>query len=107
MPLTRREFGALTAGTLLAPQLRAQAADPPLDIVDWSYYWYGVEKTLMARGTAVNGRQIYVEHWIPRQVRHPYPIVFVHGGNRQAIDWLTTPDNRRGWAQIQIGRAHV
>ena len=106
MPLTRREFGALTAGTLLAPQLRAQAADPPLDIVDWSYYWYGVEKTLMARGTAVNGRQIYVEHWIPRQVRHPYPIVFVHGGNRQAIDWLTTPDNRRGWAQILLEQGY-
>ena len=106
MPLTRREFGALAAGSLLAPQLRAQPSDPPLDIADWSYYWYGVETALMARGTAVNGRQIYVEHWIPRQVRHPYPVVFVHGGNRQAIDWLTTPDNRRGWAQILLEQGY-
>ena len=104
--LTRRELGAIATGAMLAPQLRAQPTEPALDIADWSYYWYGVEKTLMARGTAVNGRQIYVEHWIPRVVRHPYPVVFVHGGNRQAIDWLTTPDNRRGWAQILLEQGY-
>lgn len=104
--LSRRDLGVLAAGAMMTAQLRAQTTDPALDIADWSYYWYGVEKTLMARGTAVNGRQIYVEHWIPRVVRHPYPVVLVHGGNRQAIDWLTTPDNRRGWAQILLEQGY-
>lgn len=102
MTITRRELGSLAIGAIAAAQTtHAQsqsAADPVLDIADWSYYWYGVEHTQMARGTACNGRQIYVEYWIPRQIRHPYPVVLVHGGNRQAIDWLTTPDGRRGWA---------
>jgi pimeloyl-ACP methyl ester carboxylesterase len=90
--------GALAASPLqIAAQTRGATSDPVLDIAEWTYYWYGIEQTLMARGTAVNGRQIYVEHWIPRQVRHPYPVVLIHGGNRQAVDWMSTPDGRRGW----------
>ncbi|MEO5925270.1 MAG: hypothetical protein ABIR70_15725 [Bryobacteraceae bacterium] len=105
--LTRRALGGLVAGAAL--QLRAQTAttaDPALDIAEWSYYWYGVEKTKMARGTAVNGRQIYVEHWIPRQVRHPYPVVLIHGGNRQGCDWMSTPDGRRGWASLLLEQGY-
>jgi pimeloyl-ACP methyl ester carboxylesterase len=60
----------------------------------------------MARGTACNGRQIYVEHWIPRQVRHPYPVVLVHGGNRQACDWMSTPDGRRGWVSMLVEQGY-
>ncbi len=109
--LTRRELGGLVAGAALSSplQLRAQTvslADPVLDIAEWTYYWYGVEKTMMARGTAVNGRQIYVEHWIPRQVRHPYPVVLIHGGNRQACDWMSTPDGRRGWASMLLEQGY-
>jgi len=45
----------------------------------------------------VNGRQMYVEYQVPAQVRHPYPIVLVHGGGGQGLDWMGTPDGRRGW----------
>ncbi len=41
--------------------------------------------------------QLFVEHWLPSQVRHPFPVVLIHGGYGQATDWLTTPDGRRGW----------
>jgi pimeloyl-ACP methyl ester carboxylesterase len=44
-----------------------------------------------------NGMQIYVEHWIPAQVRHPYPVVLIHGGYGQGSEWISTPDGRRGW----------
>jgi pimeloyl-ACP methyl ester carboxylesterase len=105
--ISRREFGALAAGALLRLEAPAQAPSAPaLDIAEWTYYWFGVEQTHMARGTAVNGRQIYVEHWIPRQVRHPYPVILVHGGNRQATDWLTTPDGRRGWATLLLEQGY-
>jgi len=75
---------------------------PVLDIADWGYYWYGIERVKLARGTMANGGQIYVEHWVPRTVRHPYPIVLVNGGRGQGLDWLSTPDGRRGWVSMLV-----
>ena len=98
--LTRREFGAavgggLAATTLLGAQAPSDAA--VLDIADWSYFWYGVERATLARGSVVNGAQMFVERWIPTEVRHAYPVVLIHGGYGQGSDWLSTPDGRRGW----------
>ena len=114
MSYTRREFGALMSSALAAgavgetPVLTALGAQTPsaasgspgpvLDIADWSYYWYGVEHATLARGTVINGSQMYVEHWIPTAVRHPFAIVLIHGGYGQGTDWISTPDGRRGWA---------
>jgi len=70
----------------------------PLDLAEWSYFWLGVERAELARGTVITGRQMYVEYWIPAQVRHPYPIVMIHGGGGQGTDWMGAPDGRRGWA---------
>jgi pimeloyl-ACP methyl ester carboxylesterase len=50
----------------------------------------------------VNGKQMYIEYQIPAKVRHPYPIVLVHGGGGQGLDWMGTPDGRRGWATILL-----
>jgi len=101
--ITRRELGALAAMALAAPQVRAQSAsDPVLDIAEWSYFWVGVEKISTARGTLCNGMQMYVEYWIPAQVRHPYPVVLVHGGYGQGADWISTPDGKRGWASLLV-----
>ena len=56
----------------------------PLDLAEWSYFFVGVERAELARGARiVNGKQMYVESFIPAQVRHPYPIVLVHGGGGQ------------------------
>src|SRR5664279_4341782 len=107
--LTRRELGALMAGALAASQLDAQtsgSAGPPLDIAEWSYHWYGVEHALLARGTVCNGMQMYVERWIPTQVRHPYPVVLIHGGFGQGSDWFSTPDGRRGWATLFLEQGY-
>ena len=88
------------------PQLHAQAAQPVLDIAEWSYHWYGVEHALLARGTVCNGMQMYVEHWIPRQIRHPYPVVLIHGGFGQGSDWFSTFDGRRGWATLFLEQGY-
>ena len=74
----------------------------PLDLAEWSYFFVGVERIELARGSFVNGKQMYVETFIPAQVRHPYPLVLVHGGGGQGLDWMGTPDGRRGWAQILL-----
>src|SRR5690348_13397428 len=108
MKLTRREFGVLAGAAIAAPPmpLRAQPKDPVLDIADWSYHFYGVEHALLARGTVCNGMQMYVEHWIPPQVRHPYPVVLIHGGYGQGSDWFSTPDGRRGWASMLLEQGY-
>ena len=49
------------------------------------------------RGTVISGKQMYVEYQVPRQRRHPYPLVLVHGNGGQGFDWMTTPDGRSGW----------
>ena len=45
---------------------------------------------------------MYVEYQIPAKVKHPYPIVLVHGGGGQGLDWMGTPDGRRGWATMLL-----
>jgi pimeloyl-ACP methyl ester carboxylesterase len=109
--LTRRGFGVIAAGALgaLPAQLGAQAANsalPALDIAEWSYRWYGVEHALLARGTVCNGMQMYVEHWIPTNIRHLYPVVLIHGGYGQGSEWISTPDGRRGWASLLIEQGY-
>ena len=89
--LRRRDFTALAAGALTALPLMSQSgsnAGSPLEIAEWSYSWLGVEHATLARGTMCNGMQIYVEHWIPAQVRHPYPVVLIHGGYGQGSEWI-------------------
>jgi len=78
-------------------QSGAGPAAVPLDLAEWSYFWIGVEQSHLARGTLTNGKQMYVEYWTPAQVRRPYPIVLVHGGGGQGLDWMGTPDGRPGW----------
>jgi pimeloyl-ACP methyl ester carboxylesterase len=109
--LTRRELGGLVAGVLAAtPKIAAQTASanpgPVLDIASWSFKFYGVEHATLARGTVCNGMQMYVEHWIPAQVRHPYPVVLIHGGYGQGSDWISTPDGRRGWATLLLEQGY-
>ena len=102
--------GAVTAPRLLttlsalspSPGAAQAAASVPLDVAEWSFFWVGVERAELARGAAVNGKQMYVEYQIPAQVRHPYPIVLVHGGGGQGLDWLLTPDGRPGWATLLL-----
>ena len=119
--LSRRDFvrgasAALAAGVSLpawivgsasqasAAQAGAAASSAlaPLDLAEWSYFFVGVERTDLARGSFVNGKQMYIESYVPAQVRHPFPIVLVHGGGGQGLDWMGTPDGRRGWAQILL-----
>ena len=103
-PITRRDFVGASAGAiatlasgsgeLFGQSSAGKSVPPPIDIAEWSYFWLGVERAKLARGTVVNGTQMYVEYWIPTQVKHPYPIVMVHGGGGQGTDWMGTPDGR-------------
>ena len=51
--------------------------------------------------------QMYVEVWVPREVRHPYPIVFFHGASSTGTTWMQTPDGRRGWAHYFVDQGYI
>jgi pimeloyl-ACP methyl ester carboxylesterase len=48
--------------------------------------------------------QMFVQYQIPRQRSHPLPIVMVHGGGQTGVNFLGTPDGRRGWADYFVAR---
>jgi pimeloyl-ACP methyl ester carboxylesterase len=58
------------------------------------------------------GRQVmrgamYTEVWVPRQIRHPNPIVLFHGNGQTGVDWQQTPDGRAGWAYKLVDEGFV
>jgi len=86
----------------LAQQTAATTPKLPLDVAEWSYMWVNVKRAETARSTFIGGQQMYVEYMIPSQVKHPFPIVLVHGGGGQGTDWMGTPDGRPGWFQYLV-----
>ncbi len=52
-----------------------------------------------APGNETMDGAMYVEVWVPKKIRHPYPVVFMTGGGGQgAYALMQTPDGRPGWA---------
>jgi pimeloyl-ACP methyl ester carboxylesterase len=93
---------ATSADAAALAQQTAAAAKMPLDVAEWSFMWVNVKRAETARGAYVGGQQMYVEYMIPAQVRHPFPVVLVHGGGGQGTDWMGTPDGRPGWFQYLV-----
>jgi len=51
---------------------------------------------------------MYVEVWVPKNIRHQFPIVFISGGGGQgAYSLLQTPDGRPGWAYDFVGQGYT
>ncbi|MGJ7530572.1 alpha/beta hydrolase [Variovorax sp. GB1P17] len=80
----------------LKPQDLLAAATRPIEIAAEGGIWVGAYRTETPQGTMVNG-QIYVEYRIPARLTQPWPIVMIHGGGGQGLDYLMTPDGRPGW----------
>src|ERR1700678_1172940 len=51
---------------------------------------------------------MYVDVWVPKKIRHPYPILFVQaGGGQTSIGLLMTPDGRPGWAYDFVNQGYT
>jgi pimeloyl-ACP methyl ester carboxylesterase len=50
---------------------------------------------------------MYVDVWVPTEIRQPYPIVFFHGNGQTGVDWMQTPDGRPGWAYHLLAQGYV
>jgi pimeloyl-ACP methyl ester carboxylesterase len=69
-----------------------------IEIAEHSYFWVGVERTtLPGGGTVTTGEHMYVEYFVPGEVRHDHPLVFVHGGGGQGTAFLGAGEGRPGW----------
>jgi pimeloyl-ACP methyl ester carboxylesterase len=41
--------------------------------------------------------QMYVEVQVPKEVKHKYPVILIHGGSQTAANWMGTLDGGEGW----------
>lgn len=51
--------------------------------------------------------QMFVEVYVPKKILHPYPLIFMHGAGQTNLNWLGTPDGRKGWADYFIEKGYV
>src|SRR5260370_7065936 len=58
-------------------------------------------------GKKVMHGQMYVEVLTPREARHPFPLVLIHGAAQTATNWMGTPDGRPGWADFFVGQGYT
>ena len=71
-----------------------------------SYFYVGGAIDMKAKGNPIVGH-MYVEYMIPQQLRSPYPIVMVHGGDQTGTNFTGTPDGREGWVQYFVRRGYA
>lgn len=57
-------------------------------------------------GKQVMRGAMYVEHLKPRQTIHRVPLVLISGTAQTAVNWMTTPDGRKGWAQYFVEQGY-
>ena len=104
---------AVAAGLVLsspAPQTRAAAAEEtakgPLVIAKQSFFYIGGHYDDAHPDHHVIG-QLFVEYQIPQTLKHPFPIVMVHGGTATGLEWSGTPDGREGWEQYFLRQGYA
>jgi pimeloyl-ACP methyl ester carboxylesterase len=79
----------------------------PIRIADQGYFWVGVTYEERAGQTVADGSQLYVEYQKPAEQTQPYPVVLIHGGGGQGLDWMGTPDGRPGWRTLLLQRGYA
>jgi len=97
------EANAQSAASKAAPSGAPSASitTVPLNNVARHGFFYAGGKYVGELGPdkeATMGGAMYVEVMVPKQIRSPYPVVFLHGAGQTGVDWLQTPDGRPGWA---------
>jgi len=89
-----------------APAMVHNPADGPLVTSRRGFFWVGTERAELPFGTVSRG-PMFVGWEAPEHPRHAEPVVLIHGGGGQGLDWLGTPDGRPGWATYLVQEGYV
>jgi pimeloyl-ACP methyl ester carboxylesterase len=109
--------GALLAAMLLGAGTPGQAQnrllgfkDPnkeTLKIAEQNYFFVNGRYFTTSAGVGYLAAQTYVEYQIPKELKHPYPIVFFPGGGQTGTNFMGTPDGRPGWGQFFLANGYA
>lgn len=104
-------FAAVCAALIAAGTWPAQAQKPTSPtsaspIYERSFFYAG-GSYVGEPGKEIMKGQMYVERLAPRETRHPYPLVLIHGAAQTATNWMMTPDGRKGWAEYFVEQGYV
>jgi pimeloyl-ACP methyl ester carboxylesterase len=102
-------LGVLALPVIASSGAWAQSPQPrrePLALADEGTFYAGGHYDQDHAARHIVG-QIYVEYRIPADLKHPFPIVLVHGGNQSGSGWFSTPDGRPGWAQYFLRQGYA
>jgi pimeloyl-ACP methyl ester carboxylesterase len=102
--LRAQQFGGLAETT--HPVLTGIPAFSTEDLSRTGFFYVG-GKYVGKRDSLTMAGSAYVEAWIPKQIKHPYPIVYLHGAGMTATCWQQTPDGRPGWAYYFAKQGYV
>jgi pimeloyl-ACP methyl ester carboxylesterase len=78
----------------------------PLEIADQGCFFAGGRYVESEAGRTLQG-QMFVQYQVPAKRRHPHPIVMIHGGGQTGVNFLGTPDGRRGWADYFVSHGYA
>ena len=73
----------------------------PLQIADQGCFFVGGRYVDTPRGRIMSG-QMFVQYQVPQSLRYPYPLIMIHGGAQTSVNFLGTPDGRRGWSDYFV-----
>ena len=99
-------FGASARGVPQAAPAGSIPTFSTADIARTGFFYVGGHY-VGSPGQEIMGGAEYVEVMVPKKIRRPYPIVFLHGAGQTGTDWLQTPDGRAGWAYYFIKQGYV
>jgi pimeloyl-ACP methyl ester carboxylesterase len=78
----------------------------PLVIAKQGYLFVGGRYHTFEGAQYISG-QAYVEYQIPKNLKHPYPIVMIEGFGLTGTNFTGTPDGREGWAQYFLRQGYA
>ena len=81
-------------------------AQHPLEIADQGCFFVG-GRYIEAGGKRSMVGQMFVQYQVPGTRKHAVPIVMIHGGGQTAVNFLGTPDGRRGWADYFVAHGYA
>lgn len=98
-----------TVGVQAAPMASVPSSIP---VHEWKNlqgqgFFYAGGEYVGAKGKEVMRGQMYVEVFVPKRIKQPYPIVFYHGAGQTGTNWMGTPDGRKGWAEYFVDQGYI